>query len=123
MGWPVSSVNRRLAIFILLVNLFATAAGLWPFRPRHRHPDTMNVVELKHGLTAYLASVTTPAEMQARGAEMAELMISAKTLVDGSHVLLYRTLRYIVMLGGFNVLSIGAGMWLGRGAAGVEHPA
>ena len=74
----------------------------------------MTTAQLKEGLTGYLARVTTPADMQAKSNEIAELMSSADFLSQGWRAHTYRALRYAVLLGGFNVVAMAFGLWMGR---------
>jgi hypothetical protein len=75
---------------------------------------------IKRGIAAYLASVTTPEEMKAKSAEIARIVALASYVVEGWHALFYRTIRYIVLLSTFNVVSIGIGMWMGRTKPGAK---
>jgi len=113
-------VNRRIAILIIVVNLLATAAGLWALRHQLRNAGPWNAAEVKQGLAAYLASATTPSEMQARSVEVAEMMDAAWTVKEAARVLVYRYLRNIVLLGGFNVVAVGIGLWVGRSSVRAE---
>jgi hypothetical protein len=51
--------------------------------------------------------------MQARSAEIIEIVDRASTIAEGACVLVYRYLRNVVLLGGFNVVVVGAGLWMG----------
>ena len=81
----------------------------------------MTTGELKEGLTGYLAGVATPADMQAKSAEIAELMTSADFISQGWRAHTYRALRYAVLLGGFNVLAGIIGLWMGRVRPGTNQ--
>jgi hypothetical protein len=90
--------------------LQAPVFGPFPSPPKRRGLERSGNQTGPH----YLASAATSTEMQARSAEIAELMVSADTVNQGSRVLLYRYLRNIVLLGGFNVVAVGIGLWMGQ---------
>jgi hypothetical protein len=52
--------------------------------------------------------------MQSKSAEVAHLTASAHSLLGQSVALTDRALRFIILLGGLNVVFVAVGLWLGR---------
>jgi hypothetical protein len=107
-------MQRHIAILILLVNFVATVAGIRTINKMRQRSDALPQTELEAGLTSYLATANTPDQMKDRSAELARIMVNADSVVEGSHILVRRCLKYLCLLGTFNFVFSGAGIWMAR---------